>query len=143
MLYCTYNLYKGKIMKRVYLSKGWVFAFLLILGVCSSEDYLFRSVPSSFGEKESMQSRALRQSLERQINVWNYTQELCLRINRALDDYTGILGLKQVNVSKVRVILDELFMGAEKGMTLKSIRKTLYSNWVDVSNEDFSAVLHR
>ena len=82
MLYCTYNLYKGKIMKRVYLSKGWVFAFLLIC-------------------------------------------------------------LKQVNVSRVRVILDELFMGAKKGMTWKSIRKTFYSNWVDVSNEDFSAVLHR
>ena len=67
---------------------------------------------------------------------------LRLPISIANDGYTGILGLKQVNVSKVRVILDELFMGAMKGMTSKSIRKTLYSNWVDVSNEDFSSVLH-
>lgn len=67
-------------MKRVYFSKGWVFAFLLILGACSSEDYLFRSIPSSFGEKESMQSRALRQSLERLIDVGiirkNFVREL-------------------------------------------------------------------
>ena len=68
-----------------------------------------------------------------------------LAISIAKDGYTGMLMKNQTNVSKVRVRLDKLKLLGEKNGRPETLISdlTLYSNWLDVSNEDFGTVLRQ
>lgn len=66
---------------------------------------------------------------------------LRLAISIAEDGYTGMLSLPQSDVEKVRVILDQFYTAGLKKDDMEIYTLTLYSNWLNVSNEDFSKVL--
>ena len=68
-----------------------------------------------------------------------------MAISIAKDGYTGMLMKNQTNVNKVRVRLDKLKLLGEKNGRPETLISdlTLYSNWLDVSNEDFSTVLRQ
>ena len=66
---------------------------------------------------------------------------LPLAISIAENGYTGMLSLSQSDVEKVRVILDQFYTAGLKAKNMEIYTLTLYSNWLDVSNEDFSRVL--
>lgn len=69
------------------------------------------------------------------------TYVLRLAISIAEDGYTGMLSLPQSDVEKVRVILDQFYTAGLKKDNMEIYTLTLYSNWLNVSNEDFSKVL--
>ena len=52
-----------------------------------------------------------------------------------------MLSLPQSDVEKVRVILDQFYTAGLKKDDMEIYTLTLYSNWLNVSNEDFSKVL--
>lgn len=66
---------------------------------------------------------------------------LPLAISIAETGYTGMLSLPQSDVEKVRVILDQFYTAGLKKDDMEIYTLTLYSNWLNVSNEDFSKVL--
>ena len=59
-----------------------------------------------------------------------------------VDEGTGLIPPKQMNTSKkIRAIIKKFTVGYASGNGDRELyQTTLYSNWLDVSNEDFSAI---